>query len=56
MTKTTFDNLMIATIAVILVIVSIYSREEYSPVALLPLVLLFLSGKLYFRKHKGALV
>jgi uncharacterized membrane protein YdfJ with MMPL/SSD domain len=39
MSKTTFDNLMIATIAVILVIVSILGREEYSPITLLPLVL-----------------
>ncbi|UZH54792.1 hypothetical protein JRG66_12560 [Salinimicrobium tongyeongense] len=51
MTKTTFDNLMIATIALLLVIVSILGREEYSPIALLPLVLLFLSGKAYFRKQ-----
>jgi carbon starvation protein CstA len=51
MTKSSFDNLMIASIAVILVTVSILEKEKYSPVALLPLVLLFLSGKLYFRKQ-----
>ena len=54
MTKKTFENLMIAVIAAILLILSFLNKEEYSAIALLPLILLFLSGKLYFRNsNKG---
>jgi len=51
MNKNTFDNLMIVIIAGILLIVSYLGKEEYSPIALLPLILLFLSGKLYLKNY-----
>ena len=41
---------MILAIALILLIVSFLGKEEYSPIGLIPLILLFLSGKLYYRK------
>lgn len=50
MKKPTFDNIMIFAVAVILLAVSFLEREEYSPIALLPLILLFLSGRLYYKK------
>jgi hypothetical protein len=49
MKKNTFENLMILTIAGILLMVSFLGKEEFSPIALLPLTLLFLSGKLIFK-------
>ena len=50
MSKNTFDNLMILTIATILLISSYLGKEEYARIALLPLILLFLSGKLFYKK------
>ncbi len=50
MKKSTFDNLMIFAVAVILLVVSFFEKEEYSPIGLLPLTLLFLSGKSFYKK------
>ncbi|WP_156877248.1 hypothetical protein [Salinimicrobium terrae] len=49
MNKNTFENLMIAVIAAILLVVSFLDQEEYSSIALFPLILLFLSGKLFYK-------
>ncbi len=50
MNKNIFENSMIAVIAAILLIVSYLGKEEYSPIALFPLILLFLSGKLFYKE------
>ncbi|SFN37297.1 hypothetical protein [Salegentibacter flavus] len=49
MNKKTFENLMIAVIAAILLIVSYLGKEEFSSISLFPLILLFLSGKLFYK-------
>ena len=53
MNKGAFENLMIVIIASILLIVSFLNREEFSPLALFPLILLFLSGKLFYKNKNG---
>ncbi|MFZ0489688.1 MAG: hypothetical protein WAM00_05535 [Salegentibacter sp.] len=54
MSKNTFDNLMILVIAAILLIVSLLEKEEYSPIAIFPLILLFLSGKVFYKKSSNS--
>ena len=49
MKKSTFDNLMILAVAVILLVVSFIEKEEYSYIGLIPLILLFLSGKIFYK-------
>lgn len=53
MNKKTFENSMIVVIAAILLIVSYLGKEEYSSTALFPLILLFLSGKLFYKNKNG---
>ena len=50
MNKNLFDNLMILAVAVILLFVSFLEKEEYASIGLIPLALLFLSGKLFYKK------
>lgn len=50
MKKSTFDNLMIFAVAIILLVVSFLEKEEYSYIGLIPLILLFLSGKVFYKK------
>lgn len=52
MNKKTFQNLMIAVIAAILLIVSYLGKEEFSPISLFPLILLSLIGKLFYKAEK----
>ena len=52
MKKSTFDNLMIFAVAIILLVVSFLEKEEYSYIGLIPLILLFLSGKVFYKKSQ----
>tara|TARA_R110002020_G_scaffold444853_1_gene656492 strand:- start:1051 stop:1218 length:168 start_codon:yes stop_codon:yes gene_type:complete len=53
MNKARFENLMIVIIAAILLIVSFLNKEEYSPISLIPLIFLFLSGKLFYKEKRS---
>jgi hypothetical protein len=50
MKKNTFENLMIVATAAILLIVTYLGKEAYGLIALIPFILLFLSGKLFYKK------
>ena len=51
MNKSTFDNLMIFAVAIILLFTSFLEKEEYGSIGLIPLTLLFLSGKFFYKKY-----
>lgn len=51
MSKNQFENLMILFIAAILLLVSFLGNEEYSSLALFPLILLFLTGKVFYKRN-----